>query len=322
MSDQLEYKKFDGHRKKEMIVCPGELFGELIYEIRSNRDCGYTTYLNDAIKGGLKPSYVLALKKGDNIDEMAIREVFCSKVLNYFSSPVAYNKVVNMNNEQLLVSVNFVGDDERFMTLLDGVVESQNYNVQDLTEFDKVSLAKNIFTFDFLCDSAIEMIGSGLNGVKKQLGECENFDKLKNDFIEDYIYSYLIRKYLFYDSDFYFQNVGIIMNDKDKTFRMSPNFDFELSSMLITNEKYLANDIKYVIQHYPHIATKFYEKLKYLIIPTENFFGPNKSKFEEMIDESVYGDNRLKEILMTKIKGNILRTKEIVGDELGKSCIF
>ena len=315
-------KKLEGHRQKEMVVCPIELFGDLIYEVRNNAECGYDTYLNDVIKGGNAPKYIVAVKKGAEVDETVVREVLCSKIMNYFSSPVAFNKVAEINGEESLISVNFVGEGEEFITLLDGILIEQGYDGNNMTQYDKVSLAKNIFTFDYLCDSAIDMISRGLEGVRKGLGDCEDFEIMKNNFIENYIYSYLIRKYVFYDCDFYFHNVGILTNKEEGTFRMSPNFDFEFSSNLITNDKYLINDIRYVIQHYPNVAIRFYEKLKYLIIPTEQFFGEKKSKFDEMIESSVNGNNEMRDNLSTRLRGNIIRSKEIVGNELGKCCLF
>jgi hypothetical protein len=92
--------------------------------------------------------------------------------------------------------------------------------------------------------------------------------------------------------------------------------------MLITNEEYLTNDIRYVIRNYPNVAARFYEKLKYLIIPTEQIFGERKSKFDELVESSVNCDQYLKDLISTKLKSNIFKTKEIVGNELGKSCIF
>lgn len=315
-------EKLEGHREKELVVCPVELFSELICEVRYNNECGYDTYLNSSIRSGEWPKFIIAVKKGTVIDEMVVREILCSKIMNYFSCPVAYNQAIEMKGEESLVSVNFIGEGEDFMTLLDGVLKEQRYSDDKLTQFDKVSLAKNIFAFDYLCDEAIYMIGSGLDGVRKELGDVENFDQMKNRFIEDYLYSYLIRKYLFYDSDFYFHNVGVLINKENGTFRMSPNFDFELSSMLITNERYLTYDIRYVIKNYPNVATRFYEKLKYLIIPTEQLFGGRKSIFDEMVDGSVNDAQYLKDTISSKLKGNIFRTKEIVGNELGKSCMF
>ena len=43
---------------------------------------------------------------------------------------------------------------------------------------------------------------------------------MENDFIENYIYSYLIRKHLFADSDFFFNNIGVLVN-KENTARVT-----------------------------------------------------------------------------------------------------
>lgn len=311
-----------GHREKGFIRCSGELFGDLIYELRNNPNSSYVTYMNDVIRDGYNPKYLSVLRISSTIGELSVRETLCGKILNFFEAPVTFDKFVTIDGKDYMLSVDFIGKDEEFETLIDLMIEQNNYNSADLADFDKVCLAKNVFRFDFLCDQSIDMIRTALKSVRENLGDCYNFEEMENEFIENYIYSYLIRRHLFADSDFFFNNVGVLVNKENKTFRMAPNFDLELSSMFMLNEKYLIDDISFVIQKYPHIASKFYEKLKYLTIPTENIFGERKSKFEELIEESVEGDNALKDKLTTKLKGNVLKAKEVAGDILSKNCMF
>lgn len=315
------YGNLDGHREKEFVRCTGDVFGDLFYELRNNINSSYVTYCNDVIKEGYNPQYLSVLKKSANMRETEIREILCGKILNYFELPVVYDTFVKIDDEDYMLSVDFISSGEEFTTLIDCIVE-RNYKNYEINDLDKVCLAKNIFRIDYLSDELIDMINLALESVREQLVDCDNFDELKSEFIENYIYSYMVRKYLFADSDYCFSNIGILINKENNSFKMAPNFDLESATMLTINDDYLRKDFDFVVQYFPNIAIKFYNKLKYLLIPTESVYDDGKSKFEQLVDESVDGDNIIKECLMANLRSNITRAKVIAGEELGMRCMF
>ena len=106
-------------------------------------------------------------------------------------------------------------------------------------------------------------------------------------FMEEYIYSYLVRKLVLQDGDYGFHNLGIIHNKKENILYMAPNFDFEYAFLIddykenASANRYIIDTFKYVKKYYPKVYEKFSDKFS-------SFMDNNES---EKIIKNVIGDN-------------------------------
>lgn len=239
-----------GSRYKFFVRCSSKLFKDLIKELRDNPNCSYETYMNDLIKSGYTPKFISMLKKEENTIMMGydkdgiehFRDVCASRILNFFECPTTYEKLLNIDGENYCCSVDFSRRGEDF------------YSFARLVGLGEDNLVENIAYLKVMLDN--------LTWENKIRNFCEMRDKL----FEDYAYSFLIRRYVLADSDSWFNNFGIIINTKNKTFRMAPNYDFEycFDNVDTTNKDYLHKmlnkDLNLLQQSYPNVYKKFITK--------------------------------------------------------------
>ena len=117
----------------------------------------------------------------------------------------------------------------------------------------------------------------------------EMYEKAMNDFV----YSFLVRKFALADGDYGFHNVGLIHDTKNNSLSLAPNFDFEysLGFYAITNNnvarKLHLDNLKFAIKHYPKLYEKFSSKF--------NEFVENR-KYESLVQE-VIGKGKKSQVL-------------------------
>jgi len=249
-----------GVRFKKFVRFDSEVFKELVDEIKNNPNCSYDTYVNELIKSGYIPKHISVLKKEDNsfrnADDMYeighFKEVIASRILNFFECPTTYEVLLNIGRQTFSCSVDFGRYREDFyqmsrIPLIHSLgLNSMDENVKDL----RVKL--KYFTSH--------------NNIDKHAEE------MSKKFIEDYIYSMMIRKFVLCDDDCGFHNVGLIYNVEKNTVRMAPSFDFEYCFIFAKDDherrKEFAEfeeDLKFVKVNYPHIFSKFTTKLRQIM---------------------------------------------------------
>lgn len=243
-------EKIMGFREKSFVNISCEVFSDLINELRNNPKCCYETTINNWVKDGNIPLYISVLKRKfrskNDIDY--IIESSASKTLNFFECKTAYDTILKFDDGIYSCSVNFKNSNEKINII---------GNFKGGINLGRIDLKDNI---------------SFLKKLLNQWNNEENFLNFSNSFneiIEDYIYSFLIRRYVLLDCDCWFNNFGIIRNIDNNTIRLAPNFDFErcfdFNVYLIMRKEYensFKSDIQFVEQYYPNIFKKFSTKFK------------------------------------------------------------
>ena len=235
-----------GRLDKKFVRCDRVVVEELVREIANNPNSTYISYLNDAIRDGAIPQMVSILKKEHIAKGIAKRESVASRILNYFGVPTSYNFVVvgeedNQSNIKYGGSVDFIGKNQRFYSLQDlRVVETDDIDII-------IEAIRKRITETFKFDSEEE----------KQ----RNIDKV----IDDYVLTFLVRKYLFRDEDFYHRNFGVLYNEKTHELQFV-NYDYEFCMDMCwvgfkDLHESLYNTTLYIRQKYPHVYEKFMAKV-------------------------------------------------------------
>ena len=119
-----QFDGFDGHRTKEFFLLDSNALSDMVNEIANNPNCSFKTNKNNLIKDGLIPN---------NFSVLAMEDCFCddefsSWFLNLMEVSTAFNKkfrneyrpsnaVSYKSSCPLLISVDFVGFDEKFVSL-------------------------------------------------------------------------------------------------------------------------------------------------------------------------------------------------------------
>jgi len=195
----------------------------------------------------------------DSVDYI-VQEVLAGQLLNYYGANTCYNLALedSMMDDYQAVSVDFVAYGDEFYTfdelnfvLGNDIDRDITYQLQDLYEIDE------------------------LKGVKK-----EEIDKL----VEQYVYSYLIRKFVFRDGDFAHTNCGFLKHENGKLDFI--NFDFEFCFDMLDFEEYLdekeiKREIKLANVMYPKVVKKFLKKSKDLYEGLLHFKGKLDCPLEE-----------------------------------------
>lgn len=272
-----------GSRFKFFVRCSSKLFKDLIKEIRNNPNCSYDTYINDLIKSGYTPKFVSMLRKERNgimtsHEEYGMehfRDVCASRILNYFNCPTTHETMLNIDGDNYCCSVDFnkMGEDFDSIGSLLGIGEN--------------NLEENLESLGIMLEN--------LNNGK----QFKNFDEMQKNFLEEYVYSFLIRRYVLADKDCWFNNFGIIINTKDNTFRLAPNFDFEYCFGFVHNvfkkqdfQECFVKDLEFARKQYPKVYEKFYNKFQEFID-----IGKNKPTCARIIEKEIGSGKKSREFI-------------------------
>lgn len=276
-----------GHRgDKAFYRVDSESLKSLIEELQNNPDCGYVTNANDVIKDGVVPQKLSAMIKQLRWDsdsyneslseELIINEVLSSQILNYFGCPTSYNTAVKVKNEEnmdefQLLSVDFVPFGTKFETF-----DEYSCRIIDSVEYTVENLRKQMFS----------MMGKVPD---------ENSEK----FVEDFVYSYLVRKYVINDHDFFHINAGVL---SDESLQMQYlNFDFEFCfysefpNLRRGNIKQVKEDLIYVEKNFPRVYDIFVKKLNIFSHELKRLINNNEieylNKYHKFVVEEEIMDN-------------------------------
>lgn len=251
----------DGFRPKKFYRVSTELLSEIIDEIKNNPESSYITHCNDLIKNhDYVPKYMSVMAKGTNPIN-SLKEIACSRLMNYFGSPTTYEKVFKLPDERFsiwgtpvyaTVSPDFVSFDYELMTLDDFGIHLDMDLEKDISVIDK-ALSK------FYSGNKYLMFNNKFVSQK-------DFDIRKTEIIADYIYAFLIRKFVLRDRDFHSGNTGIIINPITMDMKSYVSFDYEATlSIRYEPSSYAYEQIKYVLLMYPDVFRRFQEKLDSLL---------------------------------------------------------
>lgn len=237
-----------GYRRKEFVRCSSKLFAEYIDELRKNPNCSYISYMNDIIKSGYTPEKFSIIKK--ECRENPFKEAIASRIMNYFECPTVYDDMIVKDGEFYSCSIDFGICGEDFYT------------------FDEICKDFDRFEDLLLYDSMETVVNKLRNALENYIPQFLKIDKdpteMINKYLENFVYSYMIRGYVLFDGDYGVKNLGIIHNTKKNEFYMSPNYDYEfimdpLGYEIKTRECFY-KDRKYLEDNYPNVYKKFIDK--------------------------------------------------------------
>lgn len=240
--------ELDGHRiDKVFYRVDSECLKPLIDELINNPNCGYITYMNNVIKEGFVPKKISCLSKQLRwdmnyiieglSDELIVNEVLASQMLNYFGCPTVFNtatiiKDVEGKTEYVLISADFMSESDNFKTLWDCYC-----GIYDLEE-------------------TIQRLKKGIPTKSKII---------KNEIIEEFLYTYFVRRYVLHDGDFNADNIGFLINKENKKIQLL-NFDYEFAfdndflAGKVNLVRELKDNLSYLVKKYPRIYEKFIKK--------------------------------------------------------------
>lgn len=224
-----------GCRIKKFYNVDSKLFGKYFND-RGN----YITSINEEVEVGIVPSKVLILEKVCALDRyrytthgrwLLHSEMMGTQLMNFFGCPCACNVAIQKSDKEDgncdIFSMNFIGEGDRFYTLADlGCSFSRG-------------LEATINHLERVLDSDIFI----------------DYDKKEKErMLEDFVYSYLVRKYVARDTDFFQGNCGVIAN-KEKGTLQYVNFDLEYSYG--ESKPGLSKDLEFCASRFPLVYARF-----------------------------------------------------------------
>ena len=249
---QAKGYRLDGRRSKRFVRMNGLLFSELINELQRNPKTSYITYANQVIKEGYIPTKLSCMiKKTDCVNfndvdidnpDLPFKEALASRILNLYECPTAHNIIVKdmkstSDNPFVSISVDMVSND---------IVTFEDFRCR-LGD----NLAKNIRVLQQQLPKHAEKNGIPLHLIN------QNMPKI----IEDYAYSYLIRRLILRDGDFFEENCGLLVGDDQLQF---VNFDYESSLNLYGSAPNKTQALNVVRTQLPNVYKKFSKTTKQL----------------------------------------------------------
>jgi hypothetical protein len=241
----LKDSRLDGHREKEFLRIDSEVFKDLIEEIQTNPHTGYITYANKIIKEGYIPKKISSLVKRLEPDsnhhlkvddpDLTFKESLASQILNLYGCPTAHNITIKDSE---------IEEDYAFTSVSVDMVSKDMLTLENLGCELSNNLEKNL---SIIKNNLI------LKASKNNISS-ETIEKYTNKILEDYSYSFLIRKFVLQDGDFYEYNSGILV-DEDKL--QYVNFDFEHSFFDYYAWPNISKTLHLVKQTFPQVYDNF-----------------------------------------------------------------
>lgn len=249
----------DGHTFKTFYRVNSDVFSTVFEEIKNNPNCSFVTPYNEVVKEGLIPEKVSVLIKET---EFANEERIASQILNFYELPTPVN-IAGMGQEIFSDEVGEEKDEEDSLKMytisLDFI--GGNARLEDFTEENRYA-----FFWDF--DESFQQVSRHIvrlvnTGVFKNLPN-ERKNQIVDKLMEDFAMSYLVRKFIFIDTDLNDSNIGMLVDESTKEASII-NFDFELAFGGTCNMYDLRRFATQVIEKFPHIWEKFVRKSRELL---------------------------------------------------------
>lgn len=255
-------RSLSGSRDKTFIWCKSELFQELTDELRNNPECAYVARHNNDIKKGIDIRYFSVIEK--DAFGACIGEVLTGRILNYFGIRTPYEIVVNKGAKLKLLSVDF---------------EQEGYKFGPLVDLGMGIRQDALQTVSNLKNKLNNMHASPKSSISKL--DDETFMQYREQFIEDVLYSLIVRLLILGDMDCHEFNLGIEIGENGQFYLI--NFDYEESFSHALDHVIIDFDslIAVVSSCYPNVLNKFMNKFNKFIERTPT---GRKKVYEEIID--------------------------------------
>lgn len=243
--DMKDSLSLEGHREKEFLRLDSSLFGDLIDELQNNPNCSYVTYANKLLKEGYIPKKLSCMVKRLEPDshsqmkvddpELTFKEALASQILNLYGCPTAHNITIKDSE---------IEQDYAFTSVSVDMVSNDIITLENLRGELTNDLGKNL-----------ELISTNLQARRQRLGISQELvDTYSHQITNDYAYSFLIRKFILQDGDFYEYNGGILVDENKLQY---VNFDFEHIFFDYYLWPNISKSLQVVQQQFPETYEKF-----------------------------------------------------------------
>ena len=218
----------------------------MIDQIQSNPDCVYETPFNDLIrKDNYVPSQMsVILKKG--MIKTGVNEIMAGRIYNYFGVKTSYDMPVNVDGNMGVLSVDVVGDGQTIQSFLDLGIP-----LEYILEIDVKNIANKLYKlYKYKRMNSDNVV------------DAEEFEKCVENFVESYIYEFLVKRYVVGDTDVHVGNANAII---DEQFRVlpCPVLDKELSFIMRHwNKSEMLRNLTFVRENYPRVYKRFQNKVQ------------------------------------------------------------
>ena len=242
---RIQSEILEGRRGKKFVRVDADIFADMIDEIRNNPSCSYVTYLDELIKlDGLTPSYISVLMKHIHNDEYHFvdNEILSSRIANALGVPTVYNAKFQSDDENFLLSVDFLKYGSKIINIDDWRNE--------LSETIGLHRDNSKFVSEIL---EMEEIIHLHNAMAKN-----NQWIVDKSFRSEYLKHYLTRNFVLGDLDGYPRNVCFVV-DKDNNLSIGPQFDTEFTFSPVSKNVY---DIIFAMKYLPDTFNEFNEKFR------------------------------------------------------------
>jgi len=306
-----QFGDYEGQRVGKIFYrVDSKLLQPMIEEIMSNPQSKYFSYVNKSIKEGLIPQHISCMLKqfkyhedytgsvvedrkifnkknilGNVGEVLSIKEALSSQILNYFGCPTVYNSVVKFDdNEHKIISADFSSEGTTFLTFDEYQCRVKG-DIAPIVEEVKSKILKKIITVS---------------------------EEEKNKFLEDFILSYIVRRSVLFDMDFYQCNAGVVIDYDNKKLSFL-NFDYEYAFEACSISKNVLKVVKgahkkyleFLKHNYPSIYDNFCKKLKILV----SILSTMKDNNEINCDETT-----AKGYVYSELNDNLLRVNDSINE--------
>lgn len=297
LDNNLENRNLKGYREKRHFVVRSECFQDLIDEIINNDECSYVIHCGEQVKRDkISPQTLQVILKESRTDR-SIREVVSSRLMNYFGVSTTYDTLVKNGDNLSVLSVDFVQKESEVMLLHDlGFVLENNLMVDD------ANLRR---TMDRLYNRNKHI------DHRKIVAKSE-FDAQKEKIVEEYLTSFVLRRFVLKDGDFYSNNCAALVS-YDMSIGSLLNFDFDdaLYEKFFDSKEYKLEQMKYIAANYPVVFKKVIAKLDSLL----NIDSDTKNlKLVDLVDSAVPNGIEGKDQMAELLYKNVVDTQKLCND--------
>lgn len=272
-----------GHHAKRFVRLYKGYFHELLLSIkRKYPHNSYVTHLNEEnwVKFDLCPNNLSIVLKQMNAnggreffqnDKQLYNEKIVSRILNFFKCKTVYNEIMTYNEDEFVLSVNFLKPTEKYFPL------------NSLESDVKIDLCNPIQKIMAALDAKMKTLSSILCEETKGKGIRYDMNKIKSEFL----YMYIVHGLFLGDIDFEEKNMGYIYEEKSRRVRLGPSLDFEYCFMFNKSEEFKVA-LEYASKEYPEVFSKF---VYYLELFSKRSFPLLKQNFEIIIERHIQNKN-------------------------------
>lgn len=282
-----------GKMQKKFVRMDNVFFTRFFKE-RANGEILFASHLTEEDnKTGFIPKDVSALLKRASLSRDCVYEVYAPEVMRKFNAPTVFNTSCrDSEGFSYIASIDFIKPDERFIL------------------YSEIKKHLHDFGSDLNLEDSVQYVSETV----KTLYERENISLTKkqlNEHLSSFVRSYLVRVCLLLDYDFTARNCGFLINDKTKTIRNAPDFDYELCFRL-NDAEFLSEDIEYAYNNYPEILEEFMQNLAGFTKKENGFENykasylvvrENIEKYRDIIFSTIENQSKLLRTEYAKLKG-------------------